>query len=276
MTTRANTTQTTLILGGAGKTGRRVAQRLSARGLPVRLASRSSAQPFDWNDERTWPGALAGMDAAYITYYPDLAAPGAAEQVGRFSRLAVDRGVAKLVLLAGRGEPMVQPAEQAVRDSGARFTILEAAFFCQNFSEGVLVPAGDEIVFPAGAVAEPFVDCDDLADVAVAALLDDAYAGQTLELTGPRLLTFGEAATEIAAAAGRAVRYVPVSFEHYADLLAGVMPGDDVAFLIELFRHILDGHNAHTTDGVARVLGRPARDFRAYAQAAAATGAWRS
>src|SRR5437762_10655025 len=113
-TTQANTTQTTLILGGAGKTGRRVAQRLTARGLPVRMASRSSEVPFDWNDERTWRGALVGVDAAYITYYPDISVPGAAEQVRRLSRLAVERGVRKLVLLAGRGEPMVAPAEQAV------------------------------------------------------------------------------------------------------------------------------------------------------------------
>src|SRR6266498_790231 len=89
-------TQTTIILGGAGKTGRRVAQRLATRGLPVRLASRTSEQPFDWNDERTWAGVLAGVDAAYLTYYPDLSMPGAAEQVRRVSRLAVECGVRKL------------------------------------------------------------------------------------------------------------------------------------------------------------------------------------
>lgn len=249
-------------------------QRLAARGLPVRMASRSSEVPFDWNDEHTWPSALVGVDAAYIAYYPDLSAPGAGEQVRRFSQLAVERGVRKLVLLAGRGEPMVAPAEQAVRESGARFTILEAAFFCQNFSEGALVPAQGQIVFPAGQVAEPFIDCDDLADVAVEALLDDAHAGKTLDLTGPRLVTWAEAAAEIARASGRDMRYEAVTFERYAEMLGAVMPADEVAFLIELFRHILDGHNAHTSDGVARVLGRPARDFRSYAQDAAATGAW--
>jgi hypothetical protein len=117
---------------------------------------------------------------------------------------------------------------------------------------------------------------NDIADVAVAVLLDDAYAGKTLELTGPRLVTFGEAAVEIAKASGRDVRYVPVSFERYAELLGAVMSAEDVPFLIDLFRHILDGHNAHTTDGVARVLGRPARDFRAFAQTAAGSGAWQS
>ena len=264
----------TLIVGGAGKTGRRVAERLATKGLPFRLASRSAALPFDWNVETTWASALKDVGSAYITYYPDLAVPWAAEHVGRFARRAVDGGVETLVLLAGRGEPQVAAAEQAVRESGAAFTLIEAAFFCQNFSEGVLAPTGGEIVFPAGGVAEPFVDADDIADVAVAVLTDDAHAGKTYELTGPRLLTFGEAALEIAAASGRHMRYRPVSFEEYAEALAPHMQAEEVAFLIDLFRHLLDGHNAHLTDGVERAIGRKPRDFRDYARAAAASGAW--
>src|SRR5262249_14643500 len=157
------TATTTLIVGGSGKTGRRVAERLRARGLPFRLASRSSASAFDWNEESTWASALDGMSAAYITYAPDLAVPGAADHVRRFAQRAVGAGVEKLVLLAGRGEPQVRPAEEAVRQSGADFTILEAAFFAQNFSEGLLAPADGEIAFPAGDVAEPFIDADDIA-----------------------------------------------------------------------------------------------------------------
>ena len=124
-TTQANTTQTTLILGGAGKTGRRVAQRLTARGLPVRMASRSSEVPFDWNDERTWPGALVGVDAAYITYYPDISVPGAAEQVRRLSRLAVERGVVEITDRAAgdderRQSEQSDPRPRAGREAGER------------------------------------------------------------------------------------------------------------------------------------------------------------
>ena len=267
--------QTTLILGGSGKTGRRVAERLAARGLPVRIGSRSGQPPFDWDDERTWAAALAGIGSIYITYYPDLALPGAADHVGRLARRAVESGVRKLVLLSGRGEPQVHPAEQAVRESGALYTILECAFFCQNFSEGAMAPDGDEIVFPGGDVAEPFLDVDDIADAAVAALTDDAHAGVTYELTGPRLLTFAQAAAEIAAASGRPMRYVPVTFEQYAEALAPHMPADHVSFLIDLFRWLTDGHNASVTDGVERVLGRKPRDFHDYAREAAAAGAWK-
>jgi len=266
--------QTTLILGGTGKTGRRVAERLSSRGLPVRIASRSGQASFDWNDERTWGPVLKDVGAAYLTYFPDLAVPGAAEHIRKLARRAVDSGVRKLVLLAGRGEPQVLPAEEGVRKSGAAFTILRCAFFCQNFNEGALTPAGDEIVFPAGEVAEPFIDCDDIADVAVAALTDDRHAGQIYELTGPALVTFAQAAEQIAAASARPIRYVPVTFEQYAEALAPILPGEHVAFLVELFRGLLDGHNAHLTDGVQRAIGRKPRDFRAFARDAAARGAW--
>lgn len=264
-----NASKTTLILGGAGKTGRRVADRLVAKGLPVRMASRSTEVPFDWNDEETWISALANVGAIYVTYYPDLAVPGAAEHVRKLTRCAVDSGVSRIVLLAGRGEPQVRPAEAAIRESGVEFTILECAFFCQNFDEGWVQPVDGVIAFPAGAVAEPFIDCEDIADVAVVALTEDGHVGKTYELTGPRLLTFSEAAEELAKAWDQPLRYMPVSGEQYAEMLAPHLPPAEVKFFVELFGWLLDGHNAHITDGVERALGRKARDFSEYARDAA-------
>lgn len=268
----ASNDETTVILGGGGKTGRRVGERLAALGLPFRMASRSTEVPFDWNDEATWEAALIGAKAMYVAYFPDLAVPGAAEHARELSRRAVDLGVKRIVLLAGRGEPQVRPAEQAIRESGASYTILECAFFCQNFDEGLVAPVDGVITFPAGDVAEPFIDCDDIADVAVAALTDDRHDGKTYELTGPRPVTFAEAAATMATAAGRPLRYAPVSFEEYAELLDGHLPAAHIEFFIALFRDLMDGHNAHTTNGVELALGRKARDFQAYARDAA--GAW--
>ena len=267
-------TRETVVVGGRGKTGRRVVDRLRALGRSVRPVSRGAEVPFDWHDEATWGPALRGAGAMYLTYHPDLAMPGAAERVRRVSARAVDAGVERIVLLAGRGEPQVHPAEDAVRESGARWTILECAFFDQNFDDGVLAPVEDAIFFPGGRVAEPFVDCDDIADAVVAALTDPRHAGETYELTGPRTLTFAEVADEIGAAAGRPIRYVPVSFAQYAEMLAPHMPPEHVAFLIELFEFLMDGHNAHVADGVERALGRPAKDFREYARGVAAAGGW--
>ncbi|MFK8001580.1 MAG: NmrA family transcriptional regulator [Polyangiales bacterium] len=255
----------TVIVGGNGKTGRRVAERMRSLGAPVRTVSPSADVPFDWNDELTWAPALHGAGALYLTYHPDLAVPSAADHIRRVSRLAVEIGVEKIVLLAGRGEPQVHPAETAVRESGAAWTILECAFFMQNFTEGVLAPDGDTIAFPAGDIREPFLDCDDIADVVVAALTDDVHNGQTYELTGPRLMTFGEATMALSGAMGRPLRYLPVTFEQYAKGLSEHFTPPVVEFFIELFRFLLDGHNATLTSDVERVLGRPARDFNNFA-----------
>ncbi len=270
------TTATTLLLGGTGKTGRRIAERLTARGLPVRVASRTGTPAFDWNDHATWAPVLADVTALYLAYPPDLAVPRAAAHVAALSRLAVDRGVRRIVLLSGRGEPQVLPSEQAVRESGATFTILRCAWFCQNFCEGQLRDAvlGGEIAFPGGSIGEPFVDADDIADVAVAALTDDTHAGATYELTGPAVVTFAQAAAELTQAIGRDVRYVPISPAAYSEALAPYVGAETAAFFAQLFAYLLDGHNAHISDDVARVLGRPPRSFHHYARDAAAAGRW--
>jgi len=277
MTTTPMQEKTTLVLGGTGKTGGRVAARLTARGLPVRIGSRSGEPPFDWEDRATWAPALRDVASVYVSYYPDLAVPGAAATVGSFAELAVESGARRLVLLSGRGEEGAELGEQAVRDSGADWTIVRSTWFSQNFSESYMlepVLAG-EVALPAGNVGEPFVDADDIADVAVAALTEDGHVGQLYELTGPRLLTFADAVEEIAKAAGREVRYVPISIEQYASALAEQdVPADIVSLLTYLFTEVLDGRNAHLTDGVQRALGRPPRDFADYARAAAATGVW--
>jgi uncharacterized protein YbjT (DUF2867 family) len=265
-----------LVTGGTGKTGRRVAERLTARGLPVRIGARSGEPRFDWEDRSTWGRALEGARSAYVTHYLD-AVPGAAETVGAFAELAVSSGVARLVLLSGRGEEEAERVDDAVRASGAELTILRSTWFAQNFSESFWLEEmlGGELALPAGDVPEPFVDADDIADVAVAALTDDRHAGEVYELTGPRLLTFAEAVGEICRAAGREIRYVPVSIEDYAAAAAGQgVPGDVVELLTYLFSEVLDGRNAHLADGVQRALGREPRDFADYARDAAATGIW--
>ena len=269
MTTTRSDGQLTVIVGGNGKTGRRVAERLLKRGRRVRAVSPSSPVRFNWNDDTTWAAAVAGARDLYLTYHPDLAVPGAADQVQRLTGVAAEAGVRKIVLLAGRGEPQVHPAEEAVRESGIAWTILECAFFMQNFSEGILAPQGDTLRFPAREVREPFIDCDDIADVAVAALSDDRHDGQTYELTGPQPLSFEQATDELARATGRPLRYRPVTFEEYGSGLAEHFSAPVAAFFIDLFRFLLDGHNAHVTQDVARVLGRPPRDFRDFAAKAA-------
>ena len=272
-----NTQLPTLVLGGTGKTGRRVVERLNACGLPVRVGSRSGQPRFDWEDRSTWAPALHGAGSVYVSYYPDLAIPGAVEASASFAELAVASGAPRLVLLSGRGEPEAERAEHAVRDTGAELTILRSTWFMQNFSEDYMrehVLSG-EIRLPAGDVPTPFVDADDIADVAVAALTDDRHVGQLYELTGPRSLTFAEVAQTIGKVVGREIRYVPVSLEqHAAEAAEHGVPAEVIDLLTYLFSEVLDGRNADTTDGVRRALGREARAFGDFARDAAGSGVW--
>jgi uncharacterized protein YbjT (DUF2867 family) len=266
-----------LITGGTGKTGRRIAHLLAARDIPVRIGSRAGAPPFDWERRATWAPVLDGARAAYIAFHPDVALPGAAETVAAFAEQAVAAGAERLVLLSGRGEEEAQRAERAVRAVAPAATIIRSSWFAQNFSEDFLLEdiLGGTVALPVDGVREPFVDADDIAQVAVAALTEDRHAGELYELTGPRLLTFQEAVAEIGSAAGRELRFVAVRPEDYrAALDAQDLPAEVAGLVMYLFREVLDGRNEHLTDGVRRALGREPRDFRDYAAGAAASGVW--
>ena len=267
---------TTLILGGTGKTGRRVAQRLAGQRRPVRIGSRGGTPPFDWQQQATWAPALDAVTAIYVSYHPDIGHPDAAATIRAFTGLAVEVGVRRMVLLSGRNSEEALPAEQAIRDSGAKWTILRGSWFCQNFDEGFLLePVRTGVLaMPAADVVEPFVDAGDIADVAVAALSEEGHAGMTYELSGARLLSFADAAKEISAATGRTIRYQPITTGQFASLLTNAMPADYATFLADLLTKELDGRNAHLTDGVQRALGREPTDFADYARSAAATGVW--
>ena len=271
------TTAPILVIGSTGKTGRRVAERLIRRGLTVRHGSRRSSTPFDWDRPETWPGALAGVSSAYVSYFPDLAFPGAPEKVAALTQAAAEAGVKRLVLLSGRGETHAEACEDIVRNCGLDYTLVRAAWFAQNFSEGYLhdpVLHG-MIALPAGGVREPVVDADDIADVAVAALTENGHSGQLYEITGPRLLSFAEAAAELSNAVGREVRYVPITLDQFHAAMTGIGGALIADVFTEICRETLDGRNESLGDGVQRALGRSPRDFADFCCAAAASGVWR-
>ncbi|WP_229925790.1 NmrA family NAD(P)-binding protein [Streptomyces longispororuber] len=275
---------TVLVTGATGRTGSPDGRAARAAGLTVRAASRAGSGcggvRFDWHDPATWDAALRGADAAYLTYFPDVGAPGAADAVGALARRAAELGVRHLVLLSARGEPQADATERALAAAGARrWTVVRSAWFAQNFSEGPLVDGlrAGQLVFPAGEVLEPFVDVRDVADVVVAVLTaGDRYAGQIIEVSGDRLLSFRDAVEDIAAATGRALTYVPVEPRAYGTALRAFgIPESEVEFLIDLFETNLDGRNAYVSDGVRQILGRPPRLFSTYTQETAETTTWK-
>lgn len=273
---------TVLVLGATGKTGRRVAARLRLRGARVRAASRSSETRFDWSDPDGWDAALRGVTAVYVV---PPAVPG---PVHEFVKRAEAARVRRLALLSGRGADTwgdsafgldMRSAEDAVRGSALEWTVLRASNFAQNFDEDLFhapLVAG-ELALPAGAVPEPFIDLEDVADVAAAVLSEPGrHAGRVYELTGPRPLTFAEAIGQISRASGRPIAYRQVSPEEYtAALVAEGVGRDDAELVAAMFVLMERGTLAEATDGVAAVLGREPRAFEDYVVRVAAAGAWR-
>ncbi|WP_199256153.1 NAD(P)H-binding protein [Mycolicibacterium mengxianglii] len=271
----------TLVLGATGKTGRRVAARLRMQGAPVRAASRSSETRFDWSDPDTWDAALEGVAAAYIVA-PRLPGP-----VHKFVARAEATGVQRLVVLSGRGADTwgdsafgrdMRDAEDAVRGSSLQWTVLRPNNFNQNFDEeNFHTPLlRGELALPAGMVPEPFIDIEDVADVAAAVLAEpDGHAGRVYELTGPRAITFDEAVALISRASGLPITYTQISpAEYTASLVKDGLSEDDAQHIAEMFVMMERGLLAGTTDGVAAVLGREPRTFEDYVLRTAAAGAW--
>jgi uncharacterized protein YbjT (DUF2867 family) len=272
-----STQQAILVLGGTGKTGSRVVQRLQQSGLPVRIGSRSAAISFDWENEKTWEAAVQDIHSVYITFQPDLAVPGSDKAIRAFTETAVRNGVKKLVLLSGRGEPEAQDCEEIVMNAGADWTIVRASWFNQNFSESYMLEPilAGYVAMPAGDIGEPFIDTDDIADVVVEALTEPGHSNRLYEVTGPRLLSFREAIEEIAKASGRPIQFVQIPIEEYKEqLIAAHVPQEYISLLTYLFTEVLDGRNAHVADGVQQALGRKPRDFSDYVQRTVATGVW--
>ncbi len=277
------TTTPILILGGKGKTGRRVVAQLEANGTPVRPASRSSEQRFDWNDEGTWSGATAGIDTAYLA--PPVGPTGLA-QAGKFIKQAAAEGLRRVVLLSGRGvgspdrEFAVYESslelEYAVKESGADWTIVRPAWFMQNFSEDFLhdyVMAG-EIRLSAGTGSEAWIDTNDVGDVMAAVILDEAHTGETYSLSGPRTLTMADVAAELSTATGRPIQYVDLEPEQHVAELTEFLTREDAESVRDLFAVIRNHRSEYVSDGVEQVLGRAPRDFSDWAQNVAQSGVW--
>ncbi len=266
-----------LIIGKNGKTGRRVNERLQALGFTTRPVSRSATPSFDWDKQETWQPAIEGVDSAYVTYQPDLAVPNAEPAIREFVRIAREAGLKHIVLLSGRGEEGAQRAEEVVKSSGISWNIVRASWFCQNFSESFMLEGilSGELVLPAGDTLEPFVDADDIADVAVAALTEPGHRNKVFEVTGPRALTFAQCIRGISEALGRPVKYTGVPVDVYIDALREQGVPEEMRWLLhELFTVVFDGRNSKVMFGVEEAIGRPATDFNSYVQKTVESGVW--
>ena len=271
-----------LVTGATGKTGSRVAAILAEQGFAVRAVSRKSPIRFDWDDASTWPAALLGVRAVYIVH-PGLGMTDAADQVAQFARAAAAAGVNKAVLASTPDDGSdfsrsMRAAEKHIVAAGLHLTSLRLRWFFQNFSEDFLLQPvlSGELRLPAGNGKEAFVDANDIAEVAVAALTDARHNGRMYELTGPRLLGFEDVAQEISQGAGRPLTYVPLNADTYvAEQLAQQVPAEWAYSFAALYQDIAAGKLSHVSGDIEAVLGKPARDFSAFVSDVAHAGAWK-
>jgi uncharacterized protein YbjT (DUF2867 family) len=256
-----------LVIGASGKTGSRVAKMLMDSNMPVKLASRSSDITFNWNDVSNWPKVLSNVKAMYVTYFPDLALPQAPKDIEVLCRIALQQGVKHITLLSGRGEEVARECEQIVQHSGLSWTIIRASWFAQNFSEGLFhqLLTSNTVELPVGDVKEPFIDIDDISEIAYESLIEPRHKNELYEVTGPELLSFADVIESVNEMFDKQVRFQQVSISDFCINMAkvGIEP-PTIEMLQYLFCHVLDGRNEYVTNDVHRALGRNARSFNEF------------
>lgn len=266
-----------LIIGKDGKTGRRVNDLLQQVGYSTRPVSRSSDPVFDWQQPQNWYQAMQGCEVAYVCYQPDLAVPEAQQAIREFVEQAKANGLKHLVLLSGRGEDGAQQAEQQLIKSGLSWNVVRASWFAQNFSEGFLIEGilSGKVALPAGNIPEPFIDADDIAEVAIACLTQPALQNQLFEVTGPSCLTFQECISILSEELDKPIQFIPLSVNEFIqEIRQQGLPDNMVWLMNELFGHVMDGRNSYVCDGVEKALNRPPRSFKDYVIKSIKNGAW--
>ncbi|AXT49918.1 NmrA family transcriptional regulator [Aquimarina sp. BL5] len=271
-------TENILVIGGNGKTGRRVAENLTQLGHNVRVVGRKTNPAFDWENTDTYDAALKNMDRAYIVYYPDLAVPGSRDAISTLTKKALEAGLEKVVLLSGKGEAEAEACEEIVSNSGLNYTLVRASWFNQNFSEGAFLEfvLNGTVALPMPDAEIPFVDVNDIADVVSKVIVDENYNGQTITVTGPQKRTFKEVVEIMAEATNKHIQFIPISIEEFKEgMKKAGLPDSYVWLFGYLFQEVLGNpENQEVSDDVAKVLGRPAIDFETFARETAATGIW--
>jgi uncharacterized protein YbjT (DUF2867 family) len=269
---------TFLILGGTGKVGRRVALILEHGGHDVRPVSRSTPLSFDWREQQTWAPAVRGVDGVFVV------GPGSATDwsplLASFLDSASAAGVRHAVLLSSRAveflpDGNVARAERALRAGQVPWTILRPTHFAQNFTEAMFTPVDGQITAPVGEGTEPFVDVEDIADVAAHVLASGAAIGETLALSGPAALTFGQAARILSEVTGQQLTFRDqTDAEHTAALRSAGTPEDYIRWRLAMLGGIRRGEDAYLSNDVTRLLRRPATDFATWARREATRAPW--
>ncbi|KZM51548.1 ergot alkaloid biosynthesis protein [Labrenzia sp. OB1] len=261
-----------LVTGGTGKTGRRVAALLRDRASDVRIATRNPQIPgqvrFDWGQPDLFAAALGSVKAVYLVAPTDRTDHLAVMKP--FLQCALGMGVSRFVLLSAsslqRGGAMMGEVHDWLAGNVPEFCILRPTWFMQNFSEQqhrTTIRDESRIYSATGEGRVPFINADDIAASAVAALTTSSPPNTDMILTGPEALSYEAVASEIGLAAGRKIDHVCLSEDHLAarftilGMEAGYARG-----LASMDTAIAKGSENRLSDGVFRLTGRQPGAFR--------------
>ncbi|WP_061963307.1 NmrA family NAD(P)-binding protein [Demequina aurantiaca] len=275
-----------LVTGATGNIGKVVVAGLLAAGVPVRAAGFHAqgvidefgdtveAVALDFTNPDTWAAAYEGVDQVFLMRPPQLSK--IARDMVPSLEAAKAAGVESMVLLSLQGAEHNKTVphhdlEVWLKESGLDWTFVRPSFFMENLTTTHLtdIRDRDNLMVPAGNGATSFVAADDIARVAVEALLHPAdHVNKGWTPTGPEALTYTQVAATISDVLGREITYAKPGIFRYARHARSVlgMPWGMVFVTIMIYSIARAGKASGLTDDVKTVTGNEPIGFAQWAK----------
>jgi uncharacterized protein YbjT (DUF2867 family) len=274
-----------LVVGATSNNGAALLRRLDCAGVPARAASRrpeavkapaAELVPFDLHAPETFLGTVEGVERMYLIVPERLR--DVTRLTRRFLEFAAGAGVRRVVYLSGLGMEELEHApprqvEHIVTGMFPEWCLLRPNWFMQNFSHGRFhddIVRHDRIVAPVGDARVSFIDVEDVAAAAQAALTATDGHNAAFPLTGSASLTFGEVAEKISEVAGRKIAYQALDMEDPDLLVKMGIPGANPVMVATLYNRVRRGAEAAIRDGLPTLTGTTPGTFAEFAKRNAA------
>src|ERR1700723_84912 len=262
-----------LITGATGDVGSRVVSHLLKRSIRPRVLVRNEAKArFLFGDrvdvyvgDLSEPASMRDALKGAVTIYLVNVGPEIPRRDESAAVLAKDARVKRIVKLSSLDVEhglaigaWHEKGEAAIRTVGIPFTFVRPTGFMSNLLAWAHSIKTEKIVKSSTADGRrPFIHSEDIAAVSVEALISASYVGESLSITGPDSLTFGEATATIAKAIGESLKYQAISDEEARQRYSKVSGSlEETEAHVALWRGIREGRLANVPPDVDNILGR--------------------
>jgi uncharacterized protein YbjT (DUF2867 family) len=236
----------------------------------------SDVRPLDFEHQTIATSLFRSVDSFFFM------TPRIEDQVVRSARVlhaAIEGGVRHIVRLSSRSAGWDQQSrlrawhreiEDAVRKSGATWTILRPCSFFQNFihHQGATIRNMSSVIVPQGDGLISYIDALDLGEATAECLLHpEGHGGQTYVLTGARAYGAKGVAAEIGRVIGRPVTYIDIDEDQARSMMLQLgTPSWLVEAGLAVFAHAKVGGEAAVDPALARILGRQATSLSEFVE----------